>query len=184
MQQFQKQLSWWLGRAPQHPLSPPSSFRGVEGFYRLVVMQTFNNVQTNGCSCSPIHGTAHITVLKTFLSGWYEIFQKHANRCLGRAPPNTTQFLSRCWTIFWLDIMQPLQKLSSWWLGRAPQHPLSQPSSLRGVEKSFRFSLMQFINSVQMNGWSCSPKHGPAHITVLSQLFARMAWSFSKTFNT
>ena len=33
-----------------------------------------------------------------------------------------------------------------------------------------------------MNGWSCSPKHGPAHFTVLSHLFVWMVWSFSKTF--
>ena len=41
---------------------------------------------------------------------------------------------------------------------------------------------MQTSNNVQMNGWSCSPKHGPAHFTVLSHLFVWMVWSFSKTF--
>ena len=41
---------------------------------------------------------------------------------------------------------------------------------------------MQTFNNVQMNDWSCSPKHGPAHFTVLNQLFVRMAWNISKTF--
>ena len=35
----------------------------------------------------------------------------------------------------------------------------------------------------QMNGCSCSPKHGLAQITLLGQLFVRMAWSFSETFH-
>ena len=78
--------------------------------------------------------------------------------------------------------MQPFQKLSSWWLGRAPQHPLSRPSSFHGGKHGYRFDVMQTFNNVQMNGWSCSPKHGPAHITVLSQLFVRMAWMSSITF--
>ena len=41
---------------------------------------------------------------------------------------------------------------------------------------------MQIFNNVQMNGWSCFPKHGPAQFTELRLLFVRMAWSFSKTF--
>ena len=38
---------------------------------------------------------------------------------------------------FRLDVMQPFRKHSSWWLGRAPQHPLSRPSSFRGVKHVF-----------------------------------------------
>ena len=33
-----------------------------------------------------------------------------------------------------------------------------------------------------MNGWSCSPKHGPVSFTVLKNLLVWMARSFSKTF--
>ena len=83
---------------------------------------------------------------------------------------------------FRLDVMQPFQKLLKWWLGRAPQHPLSRPSSFHGGKHGYRFDVMQTFNNVQINGWSCSPKHGPAQFTVLSQLFVRMAWSFLKTF--
>ena len=86
---------------------------------------------------------------------------------------------------FGLSVMQPFQKHSSWWLGRAPQRPLSGPSLFRGVKLCFRFDVMLlYFNSVQMSGWSCSPKHGPAQFTVISQLFVRMACSFSKTFKT
>ena len=41
---------------------------------------------------------------------------------------------------------------------------------------------MQTFNIVQMNGWSCSPKHGPAHFTVLTTFFIGMVWSISKRF--
>ena len=43
---------------------------------------------------------------------------------------------------------------------------------------------MQTFNNVQINGWSCSFKHGPAHFPVLKQFFVWMVWSFSKTFKT
>ena len=66
--------------------------------------------------------------------------------------------------------------------GRAPQHPLSRPSSICGVEDSFRFDVVQTFNNVQMNGWSCSPKHGRNHFTGLKNLFLWLVWSFSKTF--
>ena len=82
------------------------------------------------------------------------------------------------------DVMQPFQNFSSWWLGRAPQHPLSRPSSIRGVKHEYRFNVMQTFNNVQMNGWSCSPNHDPAQMTLLIQLFVRMAWTFLKTFKS
>ena len=65
---------------------------------------------------------------------------------------------------------------------RAPQYPLSRPSSVPGVEESFRFDVMQTINNVQMNGRLCSPKHGPGLFTVLKNFFVWMVWNFSKTF--
>ena len=79
---------------------------------------------------------------------------------------------------FRLDVTQPFQNLSSWWLGRAPQHPLSRPSSIRGVEDSFRFDVVQIFNNIQMNDWSYSPKHGPVPFTVLKNLFVWMLSSY------
>ena len=41
---------------------------------------------------------------------------------------------------------------------------------------------MQIVNNLQINGWSCSPKHDRAHFTVLKQFPVWMVWSFSRTF--
>ena len=40
---------------------------------------------------------------------------------------------------------------------------------------------MQTFNNVQMNGWSCSSKNGPANFTVLKKFFVWMVWNFPKT---
>ena len=71
-----KQSSLWLGRASQHFLSRPSSFRGVENSFRFDVMQTFNIVQINGWSCAPKNDAAHFTVLKTFVNWMVWNFSK------------------------------------------------------------------------------------------------------------
>ena len=185
MQPFRKHSSWWLGRAPQHPLSRSSSFWGVENSFGFDIMQIFNNVQMNGWSCSPKHGPAQFTSLSQLFVGmvWNisKTFETLAGSCSPKHGPISFHGVTEP---FRLDVMQPFQQLSSWWLGRAPQHPLSRPSSFRGVKHEYRFNVMQTFNNVQMNGWSWSPKHGPAQITVLSQLFVRMAWSFSKTFKS
>ena len=39
---------------------------------------------------------------------------------------------------------------------------------------------MQIVNNVRINGWSCTPKHDPAHFTVLKQFPVWMVWSFSE----
>ena len=62
------------------------------------------------------------------------------------------------------------------------QHPLSRPSSFRGVAKSFCSEVMQIVNNLQINGWSWSPKHDPAHFTVSNNFLVWMVWSFSRTF--
>ena len=288
---MQKHSSLWLGRAPQHPLSRPSWFRGVEKSFRFDVIQTFNNVETNGWSCSPKHGPAHITVLKNlliwmawnfsktfelmagpcspkhgpvrftvlkFLFAW--MFGSHVKTFKFMAGPRfptspvTAQLISRRWRIvsFWCcadfqlclnermivlpqtrsrsfhgvddffyrdgmklfkiirtygwvvfpqtrpssfhRVEKPFRlniKRSSFWLGRAPQHPLSRPSFFCGVEELFRFDVMQTLNNVQTKGFSktlelmvgpCSSKHGPVLLTVLKNFFVWMLWSHVKTF--
>ena len=64
-----------------------------------------------------------------------------------------------------------------------PVHPMSRPSSFRGVKESFGRDIMQIVNNVQINGGSCSLKHGPTHFTVLKTFLVWMVWSFSKTFD-
>ena len=185
MQPVQKHSSSWLGRAPQHSLSRPSSFYGVKQSFsswcyadfqqrsneRLVVLP-----QTRSSSIHGVESTFRPDGVKLFKNiqslGWVVLPQTRPSSFHGVEEP------------FRLNIMQPFRKHSNCRLGRAPQHPLSRPKSFRGVKLCFRFDVMQTFNSVQMNGWSCSPKHGPAQITLLSQLFVWMAWSFSKTFKT
>ena len=101
---------------------------------------------------------------------------------LGRALSNTARNPSRCWKTISFGCYAATETHSSSWLGRAPQHPWSRHSSFRGVEESFRLDVLQSFNNVQMNGWSCSPKHIPAHFTVLKTLLIWMIWSYSKTF--
>ena len=138
MQPFQKLSSWWLGRAPQHPLSRPSSIRGVKPEYRFKDMQTFNNVQMNGWSCSPNTVQLKSQCWVNFSSGWREAFQKHSKVWLGHASRNTAQFFFHSVEEpFRLEVMQLLRKHSSWWLGRAPQHALSRPSPFYGVKHLF-----------------------------------------------
>ena len=174
MQPFQKHSSWWLGRAPQHHLSRPSSFRGVEKSFSLGVKNTFNHVQENGWSCFPKHGPAHFTKLKQLLSGWYETFQKHSKYgwiVLFQTWPSSYHGVQE---LLRLDVMQPFQKHSSWCLGLV----------LRGFEESCRFDDMQTFTKIKVNGWSSCPKHGPVHITVLNKFFVWMLWKSSKTRKT
>ena len=141
-------------------------------------MQTFNNVQMNGRSCSPKHGPKHFTVLKNLFVWIVWSFSKTFELMAGLCSPKHGPVLFTVWMEFiFMVILQPCLRL-----GRAPQHPLSRPSSFRGVEESFHSDVMQTFNNVQTNGWSCSPKHGPAHFTVLKILVIWMVWNFSKTF--
>ena len=64
---------------------------------------------------------------------------------------------------------------------RDPLHWRYGRTFLFGVEDSFRFDVVQTFNNVQMNGWSCFLKHGPASFTVLKKHFYWMVWSFSIT---
>ena len=126
---------------------------------------------------SSIHG-----VESTFCPDGSKLFKNIPNLGWVVLPQKRPSSFHGVEELFCFDVMQPFQKHSSWWLGRALHYPLSRPSSFHGGKHGYRFDVMQTFNNVQMNGWSCSPKHGPAQFTVLSQLFVRMAWSFSKIF--
>ena len=126
---IQNHSSLWLGRAPQHPLSRPSSFHGVEESFRFDVMQIVNNLQINGWSCSPKHDRAHFTELKHFLVwmllGFSKTIKFMAGPCSPKHGPVSFTVLNN---FFCLDVTQPFKNHSNLWLGRAPQHPLSRPS--------------------------------------------------------
>ena len=177
---FQKHSSWWLGRAPQHPLSRPSSFCGVEESFRFFIVQTFNNVQMNEWSCSPKHFPAHFTVWKT-LFVW-----------IVWSVSKTFELMAGLWSSKHSPVLFTVSKNRFVWMfcsrletyklmaGRRSPISLSQPSSFRGVEESFRFDVMQFFKNIQLNGWSRSPKHGPFLITVLKILLVWMLSSHAK----
>ena len=187
-----------MGRAPQHLLSRPSSFRSVEKGFHRDVMQIVNNVQINGWSCSPKHDAAHFTVLKQFFV-WMvwscsDIFTFMSGPCSPQTRPSSFHSVEE----LFLRCYAAVQKLPSLWLGRVPQCFLSRLSSFRSVEKSLCFDVMQTFNNVQMNGWSCSSKHGralfsaalpnipihgPAHFVALKSLFVlcRLSTTFKST---
>ena len=158
MQPFRKHSSWWLGRAPQHPLSRPSSFHGGKHGYRFNVMQTFNNVQMNGWSCCPKHGPAQFMLLSQILVRMAWSFSKPIQNLgwvvLSQTQPSSFHGVEKP---FRLDIMQPFRKHSSWWLGWASQYRLSRPSLLRVVKLCFRFDVMQTINSVKWTAGRAFP---------------------------
>ena len=136
----------------------------------------------NGWSCSPKHGPAHFTVLKHLfvwmIWSFSKTFRKMAGPCSPKHGPVPFTVLQNLFV--WMLCNH--WKHSSLWLGRALQHPLSRPSSFRGVEESFRLDVMQTFHNVQMNGWSCHDKHGLVIFTELKKLIFWMIWKFSKTF--
>ena len=145
-------------------------------------MQTFKNVQLNGWSCSPIYDPAQYTVLKKFFV-WMiwsvsKTFKDMVEPCF---PKHGLVLFTVLKNLFVWMLWNQIKLLKSL-LGRAPQHSLSRPSSFRGAEESFRYDVMQSVNNVQINGWSCSTKHDPVHFTVFNNLLVWMVWSFSITF--
>ena len=125
---------------------------------------------------SSFHGVKHFSRLdgmKLFKNirfyGWAVLPQTRPSSIHGVEEP------------FRLDVMHTFKTIQVYgWA--VSQHPLSRPSSFRGVEESFCSEVMQIVNNLQINGWSCSPKHDPAHFTVLKHFPVWMVWSFSKTF--
>ena len=59
--------------------------------------------------------------------------------------------------LFRLDVMQPFQKLSSWWLNCAPQHPQSRPSSFHGVKHFFVLMLCRYSTTFKWTAGRAPP---------------------------
>ena len=79
---------------------------------------------------------------------------------------------------FRLGVMQPFKTVQVYGWAVLPTSPVTAQLISRRW-KVFRF--MQIVNNVQIKSGSCSPKHGPAHFTVLKTIFVCMVLSFSKT---
>ena len=163
------------------PCHGPACFAALKKYFVLMLSRFSKTFNWTAGRATPNTVQLISRCSRLFSSGWYEAFQKHSSLWLGRASPDTAQFGSRCWRINLFGCFAAKKIHSSLWLGRAPQHPQSRPSSFRGVEAPFRFDVTWIFNNVQMNGRSCSPKHGPDLFTVLKNLFVSMVISWSKT---
>ena len=175
------QVYGWVA-LPNIPCHGPAYFAALKSFFVVMscrLLTTFKKwfivfPQTRSSSFQGVKAFSCLDGMKL-----YKNIQIYGWVVLPQTRPSSFHGIERN---FCLDVMQPHKNHSSLWLGRSPQHLLSQPSSFRGVEGFFRRDVLHIFNNVQINGWSCYPKHGPTHFTVLSQFFVWMIWSFSKTF--
>ena len=182
MQPFQKHSSWWLGSAPQHPLSRPSSFFGVKHLFVVMLCRLSTTFKWTAGRAPPNTVQLLSQCWVNFSSAWLEAFQKHSNFRLGRPPSNTAQILSRCWWNFSFRCYAAISKTFKLMAG--PRFPTSPVTAQLISRHKTWVSFWCDANFQQRSNERLVvlPKHGPAQITVLSQLFVRMAWSFWKTF--
>ena len=171
-----------MGRAPQHPLSRPSSFRGVKKSFHLDVMQFFNNVQMKGWSCFPKHGPVPFTVLKNRFVWMLCSHLKTLKLMFGpRCPvlPVTARLISRRWKI-----------VSSWCYADFPQSSNERLvvlhetrfSAFTVLKKFFVWIVWSFSKTFEFKAGPCSSKHGPVPFTVLKNLFDWLLCSRLNTF--
>ena len=146
MQPFQKHSSWWLGRAPQHPLSRPDLFRGVNLCFLLMLCRLSTTFKWTAGRAPPNTVQLKSRCWVNFLSGWREAFQKHSNFKLGRAPPNTAQFLPRCWRTFSSGCYAAI--LKTFKLMAGPRCPTS-PVTAQLISRRRRFFLFWCCTTFQ-----------------------------------
>ena len=97
--------------------------------------------------------------VKAFLSsGWYEAFQKRSSKCLGTAPPNTAQFLSRCWTTFFrLDDMQPFKTIQVYGWAALPNIPCHDPAHFAALRSHFVLMLCRLSTTFKSTAGRAPP---------------------------
>ena len=180
---MKKHSSLCLGRAPQHPLSRPSSFRGVEESFCFVVVQTFNNVQMNGWSCSPKHGRTHFTVLKNFFPHDGIKFLKNIRTC-GRAVFHQTR-LSSFHAVeehFRLDVMQPCKNIQTYGWAVLPNILCHGPVHFAALNTRFVLMLYRLSTTFKRTAGRAPPNTVPLISRCWRLIFIWMIWSASKTF--
>ena len=175
-----KRSSLWLGRAPQHPLSRPSLFRGVEESFRFDFMETFNNVQMKGSSktlelmvgpCSSKHGPVLFTVLKNFFV-W--MLCSHVKTFKFMAGPHfptscvTAQLILRRWRIVSLWCCADIQQRSNERMFVLPQ---TRFSSFHGVEDFSHLDGMKLFKNTRTYGWAVLPQTRPSSFHGVEELF-------------
>ena len=127
---------------------------------------------------------------KTFSSGWCDALQKHSNLRLGCAPPNTAQFLLRCWRIYFYGCYAAMFKpgprsptfpvtaqlisrrwrIISFWCyadfhqcsnKRLVVFPQTRSRSFDGMEELFRLDAMKLFKNIRTYGWAVLPQTQP-----------------------
>ena len=181
---FQKHSKLWPGCAPPNTAQILSR---CEIFFSSGCYEDFQNNSNLWLGRAPPKGPAHFTVWKHLFVWMVGKFSKPpkfmAGPCSSKHCPVHFTVLKNLfvWMVWSLS-----KTFKNWAWAVLPQtrsqHPLSRPSSFCNVETSFHLDVMQIVNNARMNAWSCSPKPGVAHFTVLKHFFVWVVWNFSKTF--
>ena len=93
-----------------------SSFHNVKEPFCLDVMHTFKTIQVYGWAALPnipCHGPAEFAALKSVFVMMLCSVSTTVKSTAGRAPPNTVQFFSQCYSIFSSGWYKAFQKRSS-----------------------------------------------------------------------
>ena len=167
------QVDGWAA-LPNITCHGPAHFAALKNLLVLVLKTLSTTFKRTAGRASPNTVQLISRSWNNFLSGWYETFQKHSKYGWIVLFQTWSSSYHGVQELLRLDVMQPFQKHSSWWLGLV----------LRGFEESCRFDDMQTFTKIKVNGWSSCPKHGPVHITVLNKFFVWMLWKSSKTRKT
>ena len=107
------------------PKHGPVPFKVLKNYFRPEVMQPVKNIQVYGWAALPnvpCHSPVHCAALSNFFVVKFCSLSTTFKSTAGRAPPNTTQLISRCQTIFSFRWYETLQKHSNLWLGCAPRN--------------------------------------------------------------
>ena len=157
MQPFRRHSSWSLGRSPTSSVTAQLNLRRwrIFSFWCHANFQQRSNerlVVLPQTRSSSIHG-----VESTFRPGGMKFFKNIRNLSWVVLPQTRSNFIHSVENFFRLDVMQPVQKHSSWWLGRAPQHPLSRPRFFYGVKQSFFLMLCRFSTTFKWTAGRAPP---------------------------
>ena len=111
---------------------------------RLVVLPQTRSSSNHGIELT--HCPDGVKLFKNIqILGWVVLLQTRPSSFHGVEEP------------FRLDVMQPFQKHSNWWLGRASQHPLSRPNLFRGVKLCILLNSCRFSTAFKWTAGRAPP---------------------------
>ena len=89
------QVDGWAA-LPSIPCHGPAHIAALKNHFVLMYRRLLTTLKGTASHAPPNTVQVILRCWKFFSSGWYQAFQKHSIVWLGRAPPNTAQFYSRC----------------------------------------------------------------------------------------